>query len=192
MPFRLRGAAKDEVNAPTSVDPVDTLTIICSTTDTLSGVADADCETIEVDATSLAPGPNTFAFTATDLAGNTATSTTTVTLDVDVNSIVDLIAHYLGDTPGASGQLNALTQQLDNGDTNGFNNHVWAQCCSACLRSVRVRWLIWAHGALPEVLFRNARQRRAIARSSCSVDPHRSAQATGRPALIHGILTNSA
>lgn len=78
----------------------------------------------------MSPGLNTFTFAATDRADNTATATIFINLHVDIDGIAELIALYLGDTPGAGGQVNALTQELMNGDINGFTNHAWAQCCT--------------------------------------------------------------
>jgi hypothetical protein len=116
--------------APATVKPADTVTISCQATDRLSGIATTTCAPDQIDASTLTPGVNTFSFTATDIAGNTTTTTITVTLRVDVDGIVALIARYLGDTPGANGQLNAMRKQLANRDITGFTNHVWAQCCT--------------------------------------------------------------
>jgi hypothetical protein len=73
------------VSAPSTVGPLDTVTITCTASDLLSGVASASCENQTLPAASLAPGPNVFTFSATDVAGNTTTVTKTVTLVVPVN-----------------------------------------------------------------------------------------------------------
>ena len=53
--------------------PTQTVTISCSTTDALSGVATQNCPTISAVAASFGPGPHSFAATAQDKAGNVAT-----------------------------------------------------------------------------------------------------------------------
>lgn len=73
------------VNAPTSVGPLDTVTIACAAVDVLSGIANESCEDQTFAASTLAPGVNTFTFTATDIAGNVATTARTITLAIPTN-----------------------------------------------------------------------------------------------------------
>jgi hypothetical protein len=75
------------VTAPTTVGPLDTVTITCAASDALSGVnvATSNCTDRTFPASQLTPGPNVFTYSATDLAGNTTTVTKTITLVVPVN-----------------------------------------------------------------------------------------------------------
>ena len=73
-------------NAPTSVGPLDTVTITCAAVDVLSGIATSTCVDRTFAASTLAPGANTFTFTATDVAGNVATTTRTITLVIPPNA----------------------------------------------------------------------------------------------------------
>lgn len=122
------------VTAPAVVEPADVFTIECAAADALSGLDTTNCESVEIRAAGLAPGANEFEFEATDRAGNTTRRTVTVQLDVTVEGIVALIARYLGDTPGANGQLNSLSRQVADGDLDDFRHHVWAQCCAPAKR----------------------------------------------------------
>ena len=74
------------VTAPTSVGPLDTVTITCAASDALSGVATASCVDRTFAASTLTPGANTFTFSATDFAGNVSTTTRTITLVIPPNS----------------------------------------------------------------------------------------------------------
>ncbi len=76
-----------DVTAPTTVEPLDEVTILCEATDALSGIAASDCDsTTTFWASTLTEGPNLFSFSATDVAGNPTTVTITITLVVPVGS----------------------------------------------------------------------------------------------------------
>jgi hypothetical protein len=74
------------VTTPTSVGPLDTVTITCAATDALSGIATSSCVSRTFAASTLTPGANTFTFSATDVAGNVATVVRTITLVVPPNA----------------------------------------------------------------------------------------------------------
>ncbi|HZS31068.1 MAG TPA: hypothetical protein VFA37_07415 [Gaiellaceae bacterium] len=122
----------------------DTVTITCSATDALSGVAaGATCPSVSAPASSFGVGTTTLTAIATDLAGNTATATYTFSVSADDG---DLLSTACNDTGWSYAALlagtkpvgptqtaeAALCQQLVNdlqaainarnkGDTNGMN-----------------------------------------------------------------------
>jgi hypothetical protein len=76
----------------------------------------------------LAPGTHTFAVTATDLAGNTATSTLTFTIAIDLETLKGLVTAFT--TEGSieqAGISNSLLQKLEHGQLQAFINQVEAQ-----------------------------------------------------------------
>jgi streptogramin lyase len=74
------------VTAPTTVGPLDTVTIRCAATDVLSGIAASSCVDRTVPASTLNPGANILTFSATDVAGNVTTTTRTITLVIPSSS----------------------------------------------------------------------------------------------------------
>lgn len=117
------------VSAPSVVGPAATVSIHCAASDALSGIQSASCADSTFPATELVPGANTFTFVATDMAGNSASQTVTVVLSVTPLSIGGLVAEYLGNTAGAAGIQNSLTNKLQQGQITAFINQVEAQCC---------------------------------------------------------------
>ena len=73
------------VTGPSSVGPLDTVTLTCAASDALSGIATSTCANRTFSASELVPGSNVFTFSATDVAGNVRTVTKTVTLVIPVN-----------------------------------------------------------------------------------------------------------
>ncbi|HEX7101262.1 MAG TPA: hypothetical protein VF201_01335 [Nitrolancea sp.] len=71
-----------------------TVTITCTESDALSGVASTDCQDINGPAAGFALGINTFSATATDNAGNIGSGSVSFTVGVDTTSLCNLTAQY--------------------------------------------------------------------------------------------------
>ncbi len=86
-----------------------TVTITCTATDNLSGVASTTCQNINAPAYTFAVGSNTVSTSATDNAGNVGTGSVTFTITVDSNSLTRLTQQF-ETNPLIARQLNsALT-----------------------------------------------------------------------------------
>jgi hypothetical protein len=72
-----------------------TVSITCSTSDNLSGVASSTCQSISGPAYNFTPDTNSFSATATDNAGNTVTGTTTFTLRVTYADLCELSKQFV-------------------------------------------------------------------------------------------------
>jgi hypothetical protein len=118
------------VSIPSTVNPVDTVTITCAASDALSGIASSVCTNDSFPAPNLGAGVNSFQFSATDRAGNTSTVSRTIVLNITVQSLTDLIQSYLGSGPGSQGIANSLTSKLAVRNIQAFVNQVESQCCA--------------------------------------------------------------
>jgi N-acetylneuraminic acid mutarotase len=71
-----------------------TVTIHCTASDSLSGLASTTCADITGSAVTFGVGPHSFSATATDAAGNVGTATTSFTVTVTASSLSDLTEQY--------------------------------------------------------------------------------------------------
>jgi hypothetical protein len=88
------------------------VTIHCSASDNLSGIASSTCADISGPAYSFAAGTNQFSATATDYAGNTGSSSVSFTISVTPESLCALTKQFIGNSRAATplcAPLNALT-----------------------------------------------------------------------------------
>lgn len=79
----------------------DQIQISCTAEDAASGIASADCPSVEAPATDYAEGEHTLNATATDAAGNTATASTT--FEVILDHTPPVIEPVITGTAGANG-----------------------------------------------------------------------------------------
>jgi minor extracellular serine protease Vpr len=110
-------------NTTYTVDQI--VTVTCTATDNLSGIAGAPCASSLVNrsAWELALGTTTVTATATDLADNATTATATVTVRVTFDSLSTLTTRFTNATPGnsLSAQLNAAHAAAARGNANAAN-----------------------------------------------------------------------
>ena len=74
-----------------------TVSITCTATDNLSGVASSTCANANDPAYTYALGSNTLSATATDKAGNTGSGSTSFTVSVNAASLDSLISRFVAD-----------------------------------------------------------------------------------------------
>jgi hypothetical protein len=110
----------------------DTVSISCTASDALSGVASSTCGDVSGPAWQFGLGQTTKSASATDLAGNTGDGSVAFTVTVDASSLAQLVQQLVGDAAGASslsakvdaiatapnanakaGTLNAFDHELD-------------------------------------------------------------------------------
>lgn len=117
------------------------LTISCSATDALSGVASDTCVNISGPAWSYGLGNQTFSATATDKASNVGSGSTSFTVTVDFTSLCQLVGEFVTN----NGIANSLCAKLDAAslaasrgqsgvkanDLKAFDNEVAAQAGKA-------------------------------------------------------------
>jgi hypothetical protein len=106
-----------------------TITISCTASDTLSGIASSSCATISGPAYAFALGTNTRSASATDVAGNTGSGSTTFTVGVTFDSLCRLSASFSTDSTvdtGLCDKLAAAKAAAANGDTKTKNNNLAA------------------------------------------------------------------
>ncbi|HVC88946.1 MAG TPA: HYR domain-containing protein [Gaiellaceae bacterium] len=113
------------------------VSISCSASDALSGVASSTCAAVSGPAWSFGLGTHTVSATATDNAGNTGTGSTSFTVTVDANSLCALVQQF----STKAGIANSLCVKLqaaaaaaargqaktEANDLNAFDNEVAAQ-----------------------------------------------------------------
>jgi len=90
---------------------LDTVSITCTATDNLSGVASSTCQNVSGPAYNLTPGSNSFSATATDVAGNTGQGSVSFTLVVTFDDMCTLSKRFV--TNGGVALSNAMCAQLD-------------------------------------------------------------------------------
>lgn len=100
-----------------------TVSITCTATDTLSGVASSTCANINGPAYSFATGTNTYSATATDRVGNTGTASTSFTVAVTADGVCSLLDEWVQ----PAGLANSFCVKLQHGDIRPFLNEVSAQ-----------------------------------------------------------------
>jgi hypothetical protein len=99
----------------------DTVSIVCSAADALSGVDDDTCKSISGDASSFALGTHDYSASATDKAGNEASGSTSFTVTVDADSLSTLTERWVtnaGVARALSAKLDAARASIARGDTN--------------------------------------------------------------------------
>jgi hypothetical protein len=104
-----------------------TITISCTASDNLSGIATTTCATISGPAYSFALGTNTRSATATDNAGNTGSGSTTFTVGVTYDSLCTLSASFSTASSvdqGLCDKLAAAKAAAAAGDTKTKNNNL--------------------------------------------------------------------
>ena len=102
---------------------LDTVSITCGASDSLSGVASSTCKAIAGPAYTFNVGANSYAATATDKAGNVGSGSTTFTVTVDAASLAKLVNQFVANP----GQANSLTTKIAKGNIQPFINEVNAQ-----------------------------------------------------------------
>jgi hypothetical protein len=100
-----------------------TVAIICSAADNLSGVASTTCAPIAGDASNFLVGINTYSATATDNAGNIGSGSTTFTVNVTSGGLCNLLDRWVSN----SGVANSLCVKVQHGDYESFRNELTAQ-----------------------------------------------------------------
>ena len=113
------------------------VTVTCSSSDALSGVASDTCAGVSGPAWSLGLGTHTLSATATDNAGNTNSGSTTYTVRVDATSLCALVTRWAKNAGLANSlcvKLNAAAAAAARGQTktkqnniDAFDNEVSAQ-----------------------------------------------------------------
>ncbi|HEY8644990.1 MAG TPA: HYR domain-containing protein [Gaiellaceae bacterium] len=113
------------------------VSISCSASDALSGVASSTCAGVSGPARSFGLGSHTVSATATDNAGNTGTGSTSFTVTVDANSLCALVQQFSTNAGIANSlcvKLQAAAAAAARGqsktkanDLDAFDNEVTAQ-----------------------------------------------------------------
>ncbi len=85
------------------------VSIGCSATDALSGIASSTCASVSGPAWSFGLGSHTFSASATDKAGNTGSGSTTFAVTVDATSLCGLVKQF----STKAGIANSLCAKLD-------------------------------------------------------------------------------
>ena len=101
----------------------DQVSIDCSATDNLSGVASSTCAPVSAAAYTFAAGTNTISASATDHAGNTTAASTSFTVTADAASLCTLVGRWSSN----DGVTTSLCTKLSQSDWEGFRNEVSAQ-----------------------------------------------------------------
>jgi hypothetical protein len=112
-----------------------TVTITCSASDALSGIANSTCTTISSPAYTFGTGTTSRSAAATDRAGNTGVATASFTVTVTAASLDNLINQFFGGrTSGANGLIakaNAISAAANanarSGALGAFDNQVDAK-----------------------------------------------------------------
>ncbi len=100
-----------------------TVSITCTATDTLSGVASSTCANVSGPAYSFATGSNSYSAQATDRAGNVGTGSTTFTVSVTNASVCALVTGW----DSQAGVAHSMCVKLAHGDYLPFLNALSAQ-----------------------------------------------------------------
>lgn len=100
-----------------------TVSISCSATDAMSGVATSSCPGASGAAYTFGLGSTTLSASATDNAGNGSSATTSFSVQVTSGSLCALVRQWVSQ----HGIANSMCQQLANGAYGAFRNHVRAQ-----------------------------------------------------------------
>jgi hypothetical protein len=82
---------------PTSYPVDQTVTISCSASDALSGLATTSCQNVSAPASSFLVGGNTVSASATDKAGNVGSASTTFTVTVTPSSLCTITGRFVID-----------------------------------------------------------------------------------------------
>ena len=102
-----------------------TVTLACTATDNVSGVAGAPCATplVAKQAWEMALGGTAVAVTATDVADNTTSASSTVTVHVTFDSLATLTVRFTAGAPGNSlaAQLAAAKDAAARGNVTAAN-----------------------------------------------------------------------
>jgi hypothetical protein len=101
----------------------DTVNIVCSAADSLSGVLSTTCQNISGPAYSFNAGLNTFTASATDRAGNVGTGTTSFILQVTPSGLCSLTDQFVTE----AGVANSLCAKLSVGAIGAYRLEVAAQ-----------------------------------------------------------------
>lgn len=88
----------------------DTVTIGCSATDAVSGIASSTCPTVSASAVSFGLGAHTLTATATDEAGNTTTVSTTFTVVLNASGLCALVHQLSSSEDVADGLCDKIRQ----------------------------------------------------------------------------------
>jgi hypothetical protein len=100
-----------------------TVTISCSASDALSGIATNTCANIAGNAYDLSLGTTSYSANATDRAGNGASATTSFTVQVTSAGLCKLVQRFVTN----DGVANSLCVKLDHHDWESFRNELLAQ-----------------------------------------------------------------
>jgi hypothetical protein len=99
------------------------ISISCSATDAMSGIAASSCPGATGAAYAFGPGTHTLSATATDRAGNATGASTLFTVQVTAASVTVLVNQWVNQ----KGVASAMAAQLRSGAYEAFRNHVRAQ-----------------------------------------------------------------
>jgi endonuclease/exonuclease/phosphatase family metal-dependent hydrolase len=101
----------------------ETIHIVCSATDALSGVATTTCADVDGPAWSFGLGGHTVSAAATDRAGNNGAASATFTVTVTADSLCRLTAQFVTQT----GIATALCDKLRDGEISAYRKQLEAQ-----------------------------------------------------------------
>jgi len=100
-----------------------TVSISCSATDAMSGIASSSCPGAAGAAYTFGVGSTTLNASATDNAGNASAASTSFTVNVSSGSLCALVRAWVTQ----AGVANSMCKQLANGAYGAFRNHVKSQ-----------------------------------------------------------------
>ncbi len=99
------------------------VSITCSASDAMSGLASSTCPGASGDAYAFGVGSHTLNASATDNAGNQSSASTSYSVTVTSESLCALVQRWVN----KAGVAHSMCQQLKNGAYGAFINHVRAQ-----------------------------------------------------------------
>lgn len=100
-----------------------TVSISCSATDAMSGIATSNCPGASGPAYTFGIGSTSLSASATDEAGNGTSASASFSVTVSSGSLCALVNQWVSQ----KGIANSMCQQLKNGAYGAFRNHVSAQ-----------------------------------------------------------------
>lgn len=99
------------------------VSVTCSASDALSGIATSSCPGASGEAYTFAGTPSVLTATATDVAGNSITRSATINVLVTRNGLCALVTRWVS----SSGVANSLCVKLDQQSHESFKNELSAQ-----------------------------------------------------------------
>jgi hypothetical protein len=99
------------------------VSVTCSASDALSGIATSSCPGASGEAYTFAGAPSVLTATATDIAGNSTTRSATINVLVTRNGLCALVTRWVS----SSGVANSLCVKLDQQSHESFKNELSPQ-----------------------------------------------------------------